>query len=210
MHTRISSKFQLVVVVKTVYTLTAHIHYRISQCSCKNFTTLCMTLPWLSRPSGHPEKCTCIKWDIQKLRTQYCSSSWSLFYSTSTRCSVKMTQKSTDVPSRDKTPKSYWQNTSKWHWEKLQRSCSILVIPLISIHHHMFKLHSTRQQHIILVKIRTAILKSSLNSLTFSGISYRGIIHQRYTDRRNVLLSEYCGTSGSPSCARQVYLTVLG
>ena len=33
--------------IKIVYTLTAHIHYRISQCSCKNFTTLCATFPWL-------------------------------------------------------------------------------------------------------------------------------------------------------------------
>jgi len=35
--------------VKIVYTLTAHINYRISQCSCKNFTTLCVTFLWLSR-----------------------------------------------------------------------------------------------------------------------------------------------------------------
>ena len=44
--------------VKIICTLTAHIHYRISQCSCKNFTILCVTFPWLSRPSGHPDKTT--------------------------------------------------------------------------------------------------------------------------------------------------------
>jgi len=33
--------------------------------------------------------------------------------------------------------------------------------------------------------------------------------HQRYTDRLRVLLSEYCGTICSPSCACQLYLTVL-
>jgi len=32
--------------VKSVYTLTADIHYGISQCSCKNFTTLCVHFPW--------------------------------------------------------------------------------------------------------------------------------------------------------------------
>ena len=31
--------------MKSVYTLTADIHYRLSHCSCKNFTTLCVNFP---------------------------------------------------------------------------------------------------------------------------------------------------------------------
>jgi len=56
-------------------------------------------------------------------------------------------------------------------------------------------------------------LQSSSNSSTFPGISHRGVdiystIRGIQTGLR-VLLSEYCGSIGSPSCAFQLYLTVL-
>jgi len=76
-----------------------------------------------------------------------------------------------------------------------------------------FTIFTINNQYWQLIDDRVVTLQVSSNYLTFPGISHRGInIH--YITRGiqtglHVLLSEYCGTTGSPSCACQLYLTVL-